>query len=185
MKNEKFNHDKHIIDNYISNDKAVIKVLINDNLNFYNEFDPRKISINKNVAEYITEEASNIPFKYNIVVEFSSSYLSENEKAKISKMLKNYYALKICNKDSIIRVNIVKSLCLILLGALMVTYSLIGKKLFGLIYEEVVYVIGWVLLWEGIDILLLSNNEHKVEKKNYQQLYDAQVIFSDKLELKD
>lgn len=185
MKNSKFNFNKHINDNYISNDKAVIKVLIEDNSYFFDDFDPRKVKINKRVVEYITEEASNIPFKYNIAIEFFSDELSNKEKDKIIKMVKDYYGLKVCNRDSIIRTNIIKSLCLVLLGALMVAYSFFGGNVWGFIYEEVVYVIGWVLLWEGIDIFLLSNSEDKYKRRSYMQLYDANIIFSDKFELKD
>ena len=67
----------------------------------------------------------------------------------------------------------------------MVVYSFLGKNIFGNVYQEVVCVIGWVLLWEGIDILALFNSSERIERKNFKQLYYSEIIFSDKLELKD
>lgn len=182
MKKSKFNYNQHIIDHYVSEDRnrVFIKVLVDNLDHFYHCFDPRKISINPDIVEYITSEVDHIPFRYKVTIEFFSDELADEEKDKITTMIKNYYGMKICNVSSIIRTNIVKSICLILLGALMITYAAIGKSFFGFIYEEIVYVIGWVLLWEGIDIFLLSNSEHKVKRRTYKQLYDANIIFSDK-----
>lgn len=185
MKMKDFDHNKHLKENFLDNNRAVIKVLVNDNDGFFDSLDPMKSTINKDIADYIIDKAYNIPFKYKVVIEFYSDKLNDGEKDRIRKLVKETLALKILNMESIIRVNVIKSLCLMLLGALMVLYSFVGKDFFGYIYEEVVYVIGWVLLWEGVDILLLSNNENKVKKKNYKQLYDAEILFSDKLDSKD
>lgn len=185
MEKYKFDYNKYIADNYIRKDTAVIKVLMNNKEDFYNLYDPRKHTINNSIMEYITEEAENIPFKYNVAIEFYTDELTDEEKVLIKKMIKNYYGLKVTNKNSVIKVSLVKAICLILLGALIVAYSALSNTFFNYIYVEVVYVVGWVLLWEGIEIFLLSNNEDKVQKKNYKQLYNAEVLFSDKFELKD
>lgn len=187
MKNKKNSDFQYIKEKYLSEkkDKAVIKVLVDKKNDFYNKFDPRKFSIDSNIVDYITNEAYNIPFRYKIIIEFCSEQLSEEEKNKIKKMIKDYYAMQIYNEDYIIRTNIIKSLFFILFGVLMVVYSFLGKNIFGNVYQEVVCVIGWVLLWEGIDILALFNSSERIERKNFKQLYYSEIIFSDKLELKD
>lgn len=184
MKKYKFDYNGYISDNYIRKDKAVIKVLMDNNENFYNKFDPRMHTINSAIMDYITNEAENIPFRYNVAIEFYADQLSENEKNKIKKMIKDYYGLKIINKSSVVNISFVKSLFLILLGALFIAFSSLSNS-FYYIYVEVIYVIGWVLLWEGTEIFLISNNEDKVKMKNYKQLYNAEILFSDKFELKD
>jgi len=185
MKKYNFDYNKFILDNYIRKDKAIIKVLMNDKEKFYNQYDPRRHTINNSIMEYITEEAYNIPFKYDITIEFYCDDLTEEEKDLVRKMVRDYYGVKIINKRSVIKISTIKSLCLILLGALMIAYSALNNTFFNYIYLEIVYVIGWVLIWEGTEILLLSNNEDKVEKKNYKQLYNADILFSDTFELKD
>ena len=187
MINERINNYQCIEARYLNEtkDKAIIKVLIDKNEGFYNRFDPKKTSIDDNILDYITNEAYNIPFKYKIVIEFYSDDLSEEEKNKINKIIRNYYIMKISNKDSIIKINLIKALFFMLFGVLMVIYSFLGGNFLGGIYQEVISVISWVLLWEGIDILALSNSSEKIEKKNFKQLYYSEIIFSDKLELKD
>ncbi len=187
MENKKISNIRYIKEKYLSEkkDKAVIKVLIDKKKDFYNKFDPQKISIDYVIVDYITNEAYNIPFKYKIIIEFCCDELSEEEKNKIRKMIRDYYAMQISNEDSIIKANTIKSLFFMLIGILMVIYSFVGKNIFGNVYQEVVCVIGWVLLWEGIDILALFNSSERIERKNLKQLYYSEIIFSDKLELKD
>lgn len=184
MKDYKIQYNKHILDDYIVDGNAIIKVLVEDESSIYNKLDPKKSLLDKSILDYISEESYKIPFKYNITIEFISSNFSDEEKEKITKIMKNYYASKISSFDAVIRTNLIKFFCLILFGTFMIICSFIGDVFFGPIYEEVINVVGWVLLWEGVDIVLFSNNEYKVEKKNYKQLYDAKVVFSDKLELK-
>lgn len=173
---------KKIIDKYLIENGATIKVLVDNRKDYFNKFDPLENSINTEVVNYITEEANNIPFKYKLLIDFYSDELNEKEKEKIRRLIKEYYGMQIINNESIIRTNSVKALSLLLLGAIIIAYTIIGKELFGAIFMEVVYVMGWVLLWEGTEILLLSNSAEKVKNKNYKQIYNSEIVFSDKLE---
>ena len=184
MKNIKFNYDKYIKNNYVLRNKAVIKVLINDKEEFFNIRDPRQLTINKDLIEYITEEAENIPNKYKINIEFYSDDLSDEEKKKIIEMIKSYYGLKIYSCKSSIKQGVLKAIMFSIFGAFFIACSHLNSSLFNFVYNEVIYVIGWVLLWEATDTFLFSNSKDKVRKKNYKQLYNADVLFSDKCEWK-
>lgn len=185
MKNIKFNYDKYIKDNYILRNRAVIKVLVNSNEEFYNDHDPRKRTINKSLMDYVSEEAENIPFKYNIDIEFYCDELTDLEKKNITNMIKEYYGLKVYSCKSSIRHGIIKTLMLFIFGAFFLACAMLNQNILNIIYDEVVYVIGWVLLWEATETFLFSNSKDKARKKNYKQLYNAKVLFSDKFELKD
>ena len=159
MKKYKIDYNQYLLDDYIVGDTAVIKVLIDDKDSLYNKLDPRKMLLDKSILNYITEEAYKIPYKYNISIELCTSSLADSEKSRVAKIIKNYYAAKVSNCDSVIKINVIKSLCFILLGTLMIIYSFLGYKFFGPVYEEIIMIVGWVLTWEGVDLLLLSNNE--------------------------
>lgn len=182
MKSIKFNYDKYIKDNYILRNKAVIKVLIDNKDEFYNPRDPRRLTINKELIKYITDEAENIPNKYKINIEFYSDDLSDEEKKKIIDMIKSYYGLKVYSCKSSIKQGVLKALLFSIFGAFFIACSHLNNNLLNFVYDEVIYVIGWVLLWEATDTLLFSNSKDKVRKKNYKQLYNADILFSDKYE---
>lgn len=182
---EKFDIEKHAIDNYIDNDNAYIKVLLDNNDDIYNLKDPRKKTISSDISSYITNKSREIPFKYKIIIEFFTSNISDAEKENIRKIVKEYYGFMTEEKRRIIKSNRLKSLALIFFGALMLSIALLTSNLIGPLFNEIIYVIGWVLIWEGTETCLLSNSSEKIKCKNYKQLYDAEIIFSDKLEIKD
>ncbi len=175
----------NIIDKYIVDRNGIIKVYVDKKDDFYNQYDPLNKSINFDIANYIIEEANNIPFRYKLKIEFFSDDLTESEKDSIRKILKEYYAFEIKKEENILKASAIKGICLLLMGILIITSEILGiwsNIAYDKIFLEVMDILAWVLLWESIDILLLSNNKEKIKKKNLIQIYKSEILFSDKLE---
>ena len=184
MKNIDFDYEKNLTDEYKNEEKYVIRVYLKDINEIYDEYDDKKMKLNHKIGNYIYQEVKNIPFKYDVTIELSTDEISKEEREKIKNIIKKYYAFKAKDLNEVLKINKLKAFILLILGASIISLSYFGQKLIGTIYGEFTMVIGWVLSWEGLDILMLSNSEKRVKIKNYKQLYNADIVFSDKLEIK-
>ena len=69
------------------------------------------------------------------------------------------------------------SVLLFIIGVviLIVAYALEGKIL--KLIDEILFIAGWVVLWDMMESVIFTNNERNVKRLNKLQLYDSKVEF--------
>jgi hypothetical protein len=139
--------------------------------------DYKKLVLSDDIFNYIEEIASIIPFKYDIVLEFHCKELSEEEQARVKKIIKNNYGMEIDDIDyDISRVNS-KSIIFCLIGLVILIINLITEKYIGPVLSNFICVVWWVAIWETIELQTIEKADLKWKRLNHQQLYDAEVSF--------
>lgn len=174
----KFREQDYIEKNYIRSDgKAVIPIFLKSAEDIYMKHDFKRLVLSDAIVDYIEEVASIIPFKYDIVLEFHCPKIEESEQIKIRKVVKNNFGMDIDDVDYENRLNNWVATGLTLLGILLLVlgYSL---DIFGeSVIREIIFIIGWVLIWDMLEAILFENNKRKIKRLNKLQLYDSKIEF--------
>lgn len=174
----KFREKDYVERNYIRDDgKAVIPIKLESIDNLYMKHDYKKLVLSDDVADYIEEIASIIPFKYDIVLEFHCHQISDDEQERIKKIVKNNFGMEIDDIDYENRMSGYISIILFIVGIaiLIIAYALEGKILE--LIDELLFIAGWVVLWDMMESIIFTNNERKIKRLNKLQLYDSKVEF--------
>jgi hypothetical protein len=87
IKINKFNAEKYINHNYVENEDAIISIYIKNVDAFYNEFDADELTISDNILKFINNRVENIPYKYNITLEFETPLVSYKQNKKSNNYL--------------------------------------------------------------------------------------------------
>lgn len=174
----KFREKDYVEKNYIRDDgKAVIPIYLNDIDSLYMKHDFKKLVLSDEMCDYIEEVASIIPFKYEIVLEFHCTEISEDEQNRIRKIIKNNYGMEIDDIDYQRRMSAYISFGLFILGMVILILAYALENTVIEIIKEFLLIIGWVVLWDLVEDIIFTDNKRKLERLNKLQLYDSKVEF--------
>lgn len=174
----KFREKDYVERNYIREDgKAIIPISLDSIDNLYMKHDYKKLVLSDDVADYIEEIASIIPFKYDIVLQFHCHKISEEEQDRIRKIVKNNFGMEIDDIDYENRMGGYISAILFIVGIVIfiIAYALEGKIL--KIIDEFLFILGWVIIWDMLESIIFTSNERNIKRLNKLQLYDSKVEF--------
>ena len=174
----KFREVDYVENHYIKDGKAVIPIFLKSIDDLYMKHDYNKLALSDDVCDYIEEIAYIIPLKYDIILEIHCPEISEKEQIRIKKVIKNNYGMEIDDRDYDIRVANKKSISLFFIGLIILIISFALENILPNAIAEILYIAGWVALWEMCECLMLNNSEKRTERINKLQLYDSHVIFN-------
>ena len=176
--NIRYREKDYVEKNYIREDgKAVIPIYLNDVNSLYMKHDYKKLVLSDEMCDYIEEVASIIPFKYEIVLEFHSNEITEEEQNRIRKIIKNNYGMEIDDIDYQRRMSGYVSFGLFILGMIILILAYALENSVIEFIREFLLIIGWVVLWDLVEDIIFTDNKRKLERLNKLQLYDSKVEF--------
>ncbi|MEG2207777.1 MAG: hypothetical protein RR065_06695 [Clostridia bacterium] len=145
-------------------------------------FDPMSSGEQRTLApalyDFIDRMAYPIPVQYPLRIVFAAAPKAERE--QISRLLKAHYALHLMDKRLDLRVNMLESLSLALLGAMLLGASMmINKHEVNRMLSEFLSVAATFSLWEAVGFFLLERKALRVERLNAGQLAMAEVVFEE------
>lgn len=174
----KFREQDYIEKNYIRADgKAVIPIYLKSVDDIYMKHDFKRLVLSDAIVDYIEEVASIIPFKYDIVLEFHCPKIEEWEQNKIRKVVRNNFGMDIDDVDYENRMNAWVATGLTLLGILLLVIGYSWEIFAQSVIQEIIFIIGWVLVWDMLEAILFDNNKRKIKRLNKLQLYDSRIEF--------
>ncbi len=173
----KYNEENYINKNYVVNGKAVIPVELENIDDLFMKHDYKKFELSDDVCKYIEEIAYMIPMSMDIIIEIHSPKVSEDEKNKIIKAIKNNYGMDIDDADyDISKIN-KKSFIYGLIGMIILIINLLTEKYIGAVLSNFICVVWWVAIWEMVELQTIDKSDLKWKRLNYQQLYDSEITF--------
>ncbi len=173
----KFNADKFLHDKYIKGDYAVIPIQVNSMEDFYDKYDSSKNTLSPDLSNYIEKCVYNIPISYKLILKISCPDLQEKDKEEIERLFKIHYGLIIHDKDLDLKINEFDIIWLFALGfvVLVLTYFF-GNKIQSYM-KEILLIAGWFAIWESVDNLVLGRRKIIIDRRNYLQLYDSEIVY--------
>ncbi len=179
LRRKKFDAEKYIARNYVENEDAIISIYIKNKEDYYNEYDADDLTLSDDILSFVHNRVENISTKYNIVLEFDTPHITDEEKNKLLTIIKSHYGLSYSLKQKMLKGNKIKSLIFFLIGTIFLILSNSIKD-FAKLFVDILYIAGWVSLWETLSILLFDNIKSKTNRINIDRLYNAKIIFKER-----
>lgn len=177
----KFREKDYVEKNYIRSDgKAEIPIYLKKIDDIYMKHDRRRLVLSDAMIDYIEEVASIIPFKYDIVLQFHcEEKMTEDDKDRVRRIVKNNFGMEIDDIDYENRMNNYVAAGLTILGIILIVIAYLVEETMFSVIQEILLIVGWVLLWDMLEAILFDNNKRKIKRLNKLQLYDAKFEFVD------
>lgn len=149
-----------------------IEIDLNDKYDFLDKYNERNVS--NQFIEYIIKQASleKRNTKIRVVVnnkcdieENCTEYIKAGLKREYNKILEEYHN------------NNFKQLLFLILGMLFIFLSTLITD--GLIWKEVLLIIGWVPIWEMIEVELFSDVDCRKKRRIVKKLLDSEILEKD------
>lgn len=161
---------------YIKNGKAVISINIDDPEMFYERLDADRITLSRDITDFIDKRIDYIPYRYSIVIKFYCKSISREEEKKIVNMLRAHYGLETNELANEMKLNNLKSLSLFIMGLCLLGMSSVAN-VFGYLVKEVLSIAGWVAIWETVTSVLFGAVRLKLDRYDSNNIYNAEIIF--------
>lgn len=173
----KFSEQDYFEKYYLKNGKAVIPISINKIDDLYMKHDYLNLDLSDSLCHYIEEIAYIVPIEYDIILEIHSPELSTEAQNRIKKNFKSNFGMEIDDIDYSLKEANKKAITLFVFGTIFLILSYLLYSHVWDFFYELVNIAGWVALWDMVEILILDNDELRIERLNKLQLYDATVTF--------
>ena len=146
-----------------------INIELNDKYDLYAKYNQKLIS--KELLDYIIEQSNDVLKQDDININIFDNYQFKENVIEVIKNGLNCEYEK-CKRDY--HYTNIKQIYLLIIGILFLLLSAIIKE--TSVFKEVFLIIGWVPIWEAIDIQLFSERERKKKlfllKKLIQSKYN-------------
>lgn len=157
--------------------KNIIKVTLNKKEDYLNKYNNKRIS--KELNDYILEECKAIDINNNIEIQINTNFkMDEREKNHLVDIIRETYGLDISDIEELLRK-------LYFINALMIIFGIIILIIWFLIRNipilaEFVLIIGWILIWEGINNIMYQTVKNAIKVKRRKKLTTCKIIINDK-----
>ena len=162
---------------YDKDGRAIINVGIQNADDIYSPFAYKTYELlNTEVGDYIDICEGTIPFEDDVSIDFYTENPTTNiEKTRIRHAVKRHYAEQAVAADRQLKKNFVQGLIFILLGIVI----LIAETFLYLWSSNglwtIVDVVGWLFLWDGIEIIIQDHSDLKRNQLKAYRLMNAKV----------
>ncbi len=152
-----------------------VELTIIDKTQFLSPFCGKKKIISSEVASYLENILNYYHPKFNLTLNILTKELTSKEEEQYKSAIINYYENNIIRiKRDLLR-NLIISLIMLLIGAFFITIMLIINN--HPIWSTILEIIGWVFVWEAVDIFFFKRHELNRELRKSIQIKNAKIIF--------
>lgn len=183
---KKFEQFKKINELKISDNEAHILIKINDiseiiskNSVKYNEM------LELSFIELIDRKVNYMPLDYPMVLEIQNKTLSSEEKILIRKLIKNYYSLKLAEKEMDLKQLKRKINFFLIFGIIVFAiFALLYSQTDFPIITEILSFIGSFSLWESAELKIFEQDTLNEDIIKYKHLSKIRIVFDKEIILK-
>lgn len=161
----------------VENGYFVLDMHCGENAEFLSSFYSGERIISGEAADFIENRIGYTDVKNKLQLNIYGE--SEVDGQVYETALQNYYRNKFLYSRKEIKLNTVISLILTILAVLVfaVTITLDVLKV-GSIVLEIVDIVGWVFMWEAVDIFFFQRRKLKFDMLKYAMIYSAKITIN-------
>lgn len=167
---QKFDYDK--------DGRVIIDVGLKCADDFFSPYSYRTQEImNPEVESYINEFESCIPADKEIVIDiFTETPTINEEKMRIKQTVKRHHADEVIALNKKLKHNLILGTIFSLIGLLILFAEILVFKLLRNNYlDTVIGIVGWLFLWDGLEIVFYNRRELNAQKHQSYRLMNAKV----------
>ena len=133
-------------------------MVVHDNSDFLSPYssDNQEI-ITQDVASFLNSKSKLIKQNKPLHIIIKSDKINDNEKNVYSKAIKNYYYNEKIDIERSLKFYLISSLILAVVSIIIFSllYTVVQNVNISIL-SEIITVIGWVFLWEAVDLLFIK-----------------------------
>lgn len=163
---------------YNEDGSVQINVGLKDSDDFFSPFAYKSYEImNPEVSNYINMCELTIPIKEEISLDIYTETPTTNaEKQRIKKAVKRYHAEQLVIVNKKLKHNLTQGIIFCLLGILILFAEAVIYNIVENMYlDTILAVVGWLFLWDGLEIWLDDRSELKRKKVRSLRLINAKI----------
>lgn len=154
-----------------------IEVYVENKNHFQNQFHKERLS--PELGAYILEECKTASLREKIEIHiYCKEELDKREQTHLIDMIRRNYGVEIQELLLLIEKNRLMSLICILVGIFILFIYLFVDII--PILSEVILIIAWVFIWEGIYNLLFDGIKNEIDRKRLKKLTECKILFEQK-----
>lgn len=164
--------------NYDKEGRAIIDVGLKNSDDFFSPYSYLSSELmNPEVEDYINTYENGIPKQDEISINiYTESSTSNDEKKRIREAVERHHAEELLDiKEKIINNRVLGTIFSVLGLLILLLGALAHKFLYSYYLDAVISVIGWLFLWDGMEIIFYDQKELKRQKIRSMRLMNAKV----------
>lgn len=133
--------------------------------------------LNSGVTEHIDMSEAQIPINEELSLDiYTEEKTTNEEKKRIRSAVKRHYAEKIVSLKRQLRINTWKGTILSAIGlVILFVEALLYAKILNFYLDTIMAVIGWLFLWDGMEVFLWDRSDLRREEIKSYRLMNAKV----------
>jgi len=153
----------------------IIKIILNNKNDYVSKYNDNILSNDLN--KYILEECKGYNLNSEIVIEITCKYdIDTIERQKIVDMIRSSFGTEISEMLVYRKRNIYIYIFIFLLGIIAVSFYIFFSNV--QIISELILVVSWVLIWEGVHNLIFEGYKNRIDIERKKQLTRCKIIFT-------
>jgi len=163
---------------YNEDGSVQINVGLRDSEDFFSPYSYKTYELmNPEVIDYIDMCESTIPVKDEVTLDvYTENPTSNSEKQRIRKAVKRHHAEQLVAINAKLKHNLIQGLMFCLIGVVILLVEAILYSIVENMYiDTLLAVIGWLFLWDGLEVMLYERGELKRKKIQSMRLINAKV----------
>jgi hypothetical protein len=180
---------KYLAETYKKQDKNtfIIEIDLEKYIEVFSEWDKSpftKRDIHPELETFLSSCSDDIPLKYKLSLHFYLPESIKDEKAEkiITKSIRNYYDYSIFEYQKKKREEKEEAIKYLMISLVFLFFGYLGRINFfkNIIFNtinEVLFIGGWVLMWEFFSKLFLTHDELRKEYKKSKRILEADIVF--------
>ena len=158
--------------------RAIIEVGLKEVDEFYSPYSYRSYEfMNPEVSDYINMCEASVPVHEDLAIDIYTETDTTNEdKKRIRRTVKRHHAEQLVVINKKLRKNLIEGLIFCILGFLILFVEAMLYSVFANMYlDTILAVVGWLFLWDGIEIIVSDRSELTRRKLRSLRLLNAKV----------
>ena len=160
--------------------KAQIDIFLSDGSALFHPLTiGQQRDLDPGIYQFIDEKMYTISLKDPVRLCFLGSIPDIQEQEAVKEMLQRHYMYLLRDKAEDLRINRLKTICLVLFGTLLLAiYFAIEMTVSRPVFVEVISITGCFSIWEAVDSWLLQRKKLKVDYLCTVQAVLSEVVFT-------
>lgn len=163
---------------YNEDGSVQINVGLKDSDDFFSPYAYKSYELmNTDVIEYINMCEATIPIKETVTLDiYTETPTTNTEKQRIRKAVKRHHAEQLAIVNHKLKRNLIEGWIFSIIGILiLLVEAILYVKFENMYLDTILAVVGWLFLWDGLEVMLSERHDLKRKKIRCIRLISAKV----------